>query len=233
MAMSRQSPNRQSPNRPSLNKQPRLMLASASPRRAELLRQIGVEFSINPVDLDERVEPGEAPETYVRRLALAKAQAVRQNPGSESCLVLGSDTSVVLEGVILGKPQDEADFVAMLSSLAGRRHQVWTGVALVRETGDAEVTAVVTDVSFRAIEHAELTAYWRTGEPCDKAGGYGIQGKGAIFVERIEGSYSAVMGLPLFETAKLLRQAGFELWSESAGHSSIEPSSAEQWSAEN
>jgi len=195
---------------------PRLILASASPRRAELLRQIGVEFHISPVDLDERVEPGEAPEAYVRRLALAKARAVRQNPGSETSLVLGSDTSVVLDGVILGKPRDEADFNVMLSALSGRRHQVWTGVALVRDSGDELVTAVVTEVSFRAIERTELAAYWRTGEPCDKAGGYGIQGKGAVFVERIEGSYSAVMGLPLFETADLLRQAGFELWPRSA-----------------
>lgn len=191
---------------------PRLILASASPRRAELLRQIGVDFLISSVDLDERVEPGEAPDAYVRRLALAKARAVRQNPGNETSLVLGSDTSVVLDGVILGKPRDEADFNVMLSSLSGRRHQVWTGVALVRESGSELVTAVVTEVSFRTIEPRELAAYWRTGEPCDKAGGYGIQGKGAVFVERIEGSYSAVMGLPLFETADLLRQAGVELW---------------------
>ncbi len=191
---------------------PRLILASASPRRAELLRQIGVDFLISSVDLDERVEPGEAPDAYVRRLALAKARAVRQNPGNETSLVLGSDTSVVLDGVILGKPRDEADFNVMLSSLSGRRHQVWTGVALVRESGSELVTAVVTEVSFRTIEPRELAAYWRTGEPCDKAGGYGIHGKGAVFVERIEGSYSAVMGLPLFETADLLRQAGVELW---------------------
>jgi len=192
---------------------PIIILASASPRRAELLRQLGVDFQQCPVDLDESVGPGEAPLDYVKRLALAKAQAVSaMHTQVQSRLVLGSDTSVVLDECIFGKPADEAEAVDMLQALSGRVHQVMTAVALVTAAQKPLVEAVVTQVRFRSIELAEMRAYWRTGEPRDKAGGYAIQGKGAIFVQQIEGSYSGVMGLPLFETAAMLRRSGYSLW---------------------
>ena len=191
----------------------RLILASASPRRAELLRQIGVSFEQRPVDLDESVAPDESPETYVKRLALEKARAAFELAGSgDEVRVLGSDTSVVLGSRILGKPTHEADAREMLMALAGREHQVLTAVALVGANVEA-VELVSTSVWFRSIENAEIRSYWLTGEPQDKAGGYAIQGRGAMFIRRIEGSYSAVMGLPLFETAQLLANAGFDLWS--------------------
>jgi len=188
---------------------PRLWLASRSPRRRELLAQIGVAVECLAVELDESVRPGESPEEYVARLALAKARAgYAQVPRGP---VLGSDTTVVCDGRILGKPADEADCVAMLMQLSGRTHQVLTAVALVEGEREA-LRTVTTEVLFRPLSEAECRRYWRTGEPQDKAGGYGIQGLAAVFVERIVGSYSSVVGLPLQETAALLAEFGIPIW---------------------
>lgn len=186
-----------------------IVLASASPRRRELLAQIGVACTVQPAQVDETVQPAESPEAYVQRLALAKAEAVRQN--QPTALVLGADTVVVCDGVILGKPADETDAVWMLLALAGHSHEVLTAVALLGDTG--EWTALSRSrVWLREISRAETQAYWASGEPADKAGGYAIQGLGAAFIERLKGSYSGVMGLPLFETAELLQRAGVKLF---------------------
>lgn len=180
-----------------------LVLASASPRRRDLLAGIGVRFAVVPARLDETPEPGEHPRDYVARLALAKARAVAVGV-SDALPVLGADTTVVCDDRLLGKPADEAEAVAMLMTLSGRTHQVLTAVALVRGAAAAGVV-VETAVSFRELSVAECRAYWRSGEPADKAGGYGLQGLGGIFVTRIEGSYSGVVGLPVAETYTLLR----------------------------
>ena len=178
-----------------------LILASASPRRAELLRQIGVCFSVQTADVPEVYQLEERPEDYVARLSLAKASAVAP---AVNLPVLGADTVVVCDGRVLEKPRDAEHAQAMLLSLAGRRHQVMTGVALVAEACTQQCV-VVTQVAFGPITPAQAAAYWQSGEPFDKAGGYAIQGLGAVFIERIEGSYSNVVGLPLYETAELLR----------------------------
>jgi septum formation protein len=185
-------------------------LASRSPRRLQLLRQIGIRPRVMAADLDESLLPGESPEAYVRRLAVNKAQyAYNALPPERRGPVFGADTAVVAAGRVLGKPQDREHAVEMLLSLSGRTHRVLTGVALV----DGAVRYRLSDsrVSFRPIDEAEARAYWDTGEPADKAGGYGIQGLGAVFVEGLEGSYSGVMGLPLYETAELLSEAGIAL----------------------
>ena len=183
-----------------------LVLASASPRRRELLGVLGVEFTVAPADIDESVQPGELPQAYVRRMALSKARAVRAV--ADDGAVLGSDTAVVIGDRILGKPADRDDAVAMLSELSGRTHRVMSAVALLDVAGCGEALSM-TDVTFRNISVAEAEAYWDTGEPADKAGAYGIQGFGAVFVSEIRGSYSGVVGLPLFETAALLEERGF------------------------
>ncbi|SFG76890.1 Maf family protein [Neptunomonas qingdaonensis] len=191
-----------------------LILASASPRRKELLAQIGVVFKQCSVDIDESVLPGERPEDYVRRLACEKSQAGFQRnplPNSQQSAVLGADTTVVVDGVILGKPDSEEQAVEMLQQLSGRTHQVMTGIALTGN-GYANSQVVVTHVTFKALDVAQCRRYWQTGEPCDKAGGYGIQGYAAVFVGKIEGSYSNVVGLPLAETAELLGKAGIKIW---------------------
>jgi septum formation protein len=186
-----------------------LILASASPRRAELLQRMGLPFTVQVTGVDETRRPGELPAVLVERLARSKAEAAR----TRDALVLGADTVVVRDGRILGKPQSEADGVDMLLALSGRRHQVFTGVAVCGNGGTHSVT-VATEVVFRAIEPDEAERYQRTGESLDKAGGYGIQGIGGIFVESIRGSYSAVMGLPMAETERLLRQSGLDTWRE-------------------
>ena len=188
----------------------RLVLASASPRRSELLQQIGVSARVLPADIDESVQPGESAETYVMRLAKQKAEAVKTLLAEDE-VALGSDTSVVLNGEILGKPVSLSDALAMLGRLSASRHQVMTAVALASDES-TEVRLVTTDVWFRSISDEQVVAYWNSGEPCDKAGAYGIQGFGAVFVEHIEGSYSAVVGLPLAETAELLEAAGVPIW---------------------
>lgn len=178
-----------------------LILASASPRRAEILRQLQVAFAVLPADIDEEVMPDESPDYYVRRVALAKAEAVSAKLGS-STPVLAADTAVVADGQILGKPSDREHAQQILASLSNRWHEVFTGIAIMqqRET----VVSVRTRVKLRSISAAEIDAYWLSGEPQDKAGAYAIQGSGGAFVERIEGSYSNVVGLPMAETIILL-----------------------------
>ena len=188
-----------------------LFLASASPRRRELLTQIGAPFSLLSVDIDETPRPGENPESYVQRLAREKALAGRERVAGCSIAVLGADTTVVVDGRILGKPADRDEGIQMLATLSGREHQVMTAVALATDNA-CEVRLVTSTVRFRLIETTEAEAYWASGEPCDKAGGYGIQGWGAVFVAELRGSYSGVVGLPLCETAQLLDQAGIARW---------------------
>lgn len=184
----------------------RLHLASSSPRRAELLKSLGLEFTQGVTGVDETREEGETPADLVQRLAIAKAQAA----GLGGIIVIGSDTEVALDGEPFGKPGSEDEAWSMLDRLSGRTHQVMTGVAVL--DGDSVHTALsVTDVSFRSITEAEARAYWQSGEPRDKAGGYGIQGLGGTFVEEIRGSYSGVMGLPVFETAELLARCGIHV----------------------
>jgi septum formation protein len=195
-----------------------ICLASASPRRRELLQQIGVPHIVQPADLDESALPGETPASYVERLARAKAEWVyadRLRRGAPSLPVLGADTTVTLDGLLLGKPADEAALVATLAQLAARTHEVLSAVALVTSSGTRAAVSR-THVTFRAIREDEARRYWASGEPRDKAGGYAIQGQGAVFVERIEGSYSGVMGLPLAETAALLVAAGVGVWHSGA-----------------
>jgi septum formation protein len=187
-----------------------LRLASASPRRRELLAQIGVPHVIDVADVDESAHDGEPITTYVERVARAKAAAVWQR--HQDLPVLGADTTVVLDGVSLGKPRDRAHGLAMLAALAGREHRVLTAVALMTRAGLRCVTNAST-VRLRSISEQERACYWETGEPHDKAGGYAIQGLGAIFIEALQGSYSGVMGLPLFETAQLLAAAQVPCWS--------------------
>lgn len=185
-----------------------LYLASASPRRHELLQQIGLAYRPLDVNVDEVPRPEESPEIYVLRVALAKAKAGNALLSvSEPSWVLAADTSVVVDNRILGKPRDKKNGIAMLRCLSGAIHHVYTAVALVdkeREGSRLSVSAV----SFRCLSAGECEEYWSSGEPADKAGGYAIQGRGAMFISRLEGSYSGVMGLPLFETAELLRDFG-------------------------
>ncbi|WP_462381491.1 Maf family protein [Pseudomonas sp. Marseille-QA0892] len=187
-----------------------LYLASASPRRRELLQQIGVRFEIRVADIDETPLRNEPADTYVARLAREKTSAVQAKLQAGS-VVIGADTAVVADGQILGKPSNRADGLQMLERLSGREHEVLTAVAVHTGAG-CNVRVVRTRVHFRHIAPAEREAYWATGEPVDKAGGYGIQGLAAIFVRYIEGSYSSVVGLPLCETAELLAQAGISCW---------------------
>ncbi len=190
-----------------------IYLASQSPRRLELLRQLGLRFQAVKVGVDESVRTGEAPAACARRLAATKAEAALRILGSGIREpVLAADTLVTVDGAILGKPADRAEGLDMLMRLSGRSHQVLSAIALWR--GGAMHTALsVSEVRFRVIAPEEAAHYWQSGEPADKAGGYAIQGRGAQFIERLEGSYSGVMGLPLYETAQLLRQAGFWIWS--------------------
>lgn len=186
----------------------RVILASASPRRCELLAQIGVAFEQQVADIDETPRSGEAPGDYVARVALKKARAVYAGSGAE-VPVLGADTSVVVDGRILGKPADFADARAMLRALSGQAHEVLSAVAVV--AGREAVAVNRSKVWFRAIDDTEIEAYWRSGEPRDKAGAYAIQGLAAAFIERLDGSYSGVMGLPLYETARLLQDFGIRI----------------------
>ena len=203
-----------------------LVLASGSPRRKELLTQLGYEFSVLVTDIEEQQQPDEDAQAYVQRLSLDKAKAAlnliaEQEPnsdntvslgsdntaslGSDNIVVLGSDTVVVSQGQVLEKPSDLADCKRMLTQLSDQRHQVMTSVSVV--SADKHKTEIViTDVWFKPLSEQEIEKYWQTGEPCDKAGSYGIQGLGGRFVTRIEGSYYAVVGLPLFETDQLLQE---------------------------
>ena len=184
-----------------------LHLASTSPRRRELLAALGLEFTVVEVDVDESQLGGESPGEMVLRLAAAKAGAAAL---SAVDLALGADTAVVVDGHSLGKPAGEADCLRMLDLLSGRAHKVLTGVAL-RGENRTRTALSETNVYFREISRDEALAYWQSGEPRGKAGAYAIQGLGGVFVARIEGSYSNVVGLPVFETVTLLRDAGFEV----------------------
>ncbi|MGE7993105.1 Maf family protein [Pseudomonas sp. NPDC089554] len=192
-----------------------LYLASGSPRRRELLTQIGVPFSAVSAPIDETPLPGEAAPAYVERLARAKAAAGLASLASPG-VVLGADTAVVLDGVILGKPENREQALAMLGDLSGREHQVLTAVALTDGQRQASL-CVASSVRFRAISFDEAWRYWASGEPADKAGGYAIQGLGAVFVTHLTGSYSAVVGLPLSETAELLEKFGIACWQSLEG----------------
>jgi septum formation protein len=191
-----------------------LVLASRSPRRSQLLRQIGVPHELRAVEFDEARLPGESPREYVQRLVGDKAiHALRVGGDGDRRPVMTADTVVALGEEIFGKPESETDCDRILAALSGRTHEVMTAVAL-QHAGSLRRELSVSRVTFRAIDFAERRAYWRTGEPADKAGGYAIQGLGAVFVERLEGSYSGVMGLPLFETTRLLESAGLRVWQE-------------------
>jgi len=187
-------------------------LASASPRRSALLEQIGVDFRVRTAQVSEQRLTGEAPARYALRLAEDKANTVWQGlEAGDERPVLGADTAVVLGEELLGKPADVASALTMLARLSGRRHTVLTAVAL--RYGDVLASRLsMSEVEFRVLSDEERCAYCATGEPFDKAGGYGIQGRGAVFIERLEGSYSGVMGLPLAETASLLAPLGLPRW---------------------
>jgi septum formation protein len=196
---------------PSMPVTPVVILASASSRRRELLAQMGVAFEVVVADVHEAPESGEEPLAYVQRVALAKADAVSARLGpARTRPVLGADTEVVVDGAILGKPASRESGLAMLASLSGRSHEVLSAVALM-DGARRIVRASRSVVTFRATTATEREHYWATGEPADKAGGYAVQGRGAVFIERLEGSYSGVMGLPIFETAELLREFGIEV----------------------
>ena len=198
---------------------PSLYLASKSPRRRELLNQIGVVHQVIAADVVEVPRDNESPNAYVLRLAREKAQAGLTQVMREGLLlrpVLGADTIVVSEGEILEKPRDQAHAASMLRRLAGATHQVMTAVALANPE-QISVQLSVTDVVFRTLDEYEINAYWHTGEPCDKAGGYGIQGLGAVFVQSLSGSYTGVVGLPIEQTLILLQEFGVPWWQTSTG----------------
>ena len=192
---------------------PLVCLASISPRRRELLAQIGVPHRVVGADIDESVRPGEVPRDYVLRMARQKALTVRER--GETLPVLAADTTVVLDNAIFGKPRDRGEGLAMLGRLSGRTHEVMTAVALANSR-DVTLRLSVSTVRFRSLSPEECAAYWETGEPRDKAGGYAVQGAAAVFIESLSGSYSGVMGLPLFETGELLRAAGVPYWERAA-----------------
>jgi len=188
-----------------------IYLASSSPRRRELLDQIGVRYRLINIAIPETPKEGESAQAFVLRMAMEKAQAGKGYQGINTHKpVLGADTAVVVDNDILGKPRNRSDALSMLARLSGRWHEVISAVALIGETSATRVN--ISRVHFRQISDAECENYWQTGEPKDKAGAYGIQGKAAIFINELQGSYSAVMGLPLYETSELLEQAGIAVW---------------------
>jgi len=188
------------------SKTPRIVLASASPRRRELLKQIGVGFRVVVADIVERPEPHEAPAEFVRRMAREKALEVMSRVGGR-LPVLGSDTAVILDGRILGKPADRKEAAEMLASLSGKTHEVYSAVAVAVSEDTVHEALNVSRVTFSDLDPEWINSYIDTGDPMDKAGGYGVQGKAAEKISRIEGSFYGVMGLPLFETANLLKRA--------------------------
>lgn len=191
----------------------RIYLASRSPRRAELLQQLGIVFEILPSDIDESVRENESPATYVVRLAKEKAAACLselQVRHRTMLPILAADTTVSIDGMILGKPESDEEAYAMLSRMSGRRHEVHTGIAVATEQG-VEVALSTTHVEMGQLSDDEIKAYIATGEPRDKAGAYGIQGMAGVFIKHIEGSYSGVMGLPVYEAGQLLKNAGIKV----------------------
>ena len=187
-----------------------MVLASGSPRRRELLAGLGLRFEVRAADVDETPHPGESPRDYVLRLAREKAAAVARS-GAPGELVLAADTTVVLEGEILGKPEDEEDARRMLRLLAGREHEVLTGVALQEVAGRQVAAVEATRVRMAPLDDREIGWYAATGEPQDKAGAYAIQGLGSLFVEAVEGNYSNVVGLPIPAVYRLFRELGYDL----------------------
>lgn len=185
-----------------------LVLASASPRRLDLLRLAGLDPVVMPADVDETPVQGEDPAALVVRLARDKSCAIRPPAGA---WVLGADTTVVVDGQALGKPADVQDAVRMLERLRGRTHRVSTAVAVRQPDGGLVETVVTTEITMASLSDAAIAAYVETGEPLDKAGAYGIQGRAAAFVSRVDGSWTNVVGLPLVETLDLLRDAGFDV----------------------
>jgi septum formation protein len=186
-----------------------IILASASPRRKELLDQIRVTYTVHPVDLDETPLPNEAPLDYVKRLATEKSAACVAQLATD-IPVLAADTAVILGDVIMGKPKDQAEALAMLTQLSGKTHRVYSAISLRGREHSQAVS--ITEVTFRHLTKQEILDYLHSGEPLDKAGSYAIQGMGSMFVESIKGSFSGVAGLPLFETAQLLSKQGIELF---------------------
>ncbi len=192
---------------------PRIYLASRSPRRAELLQQIGIDYLVLPSDVDESLLADELPEDYVLRLASTKARVCLTGLAAADLLmlpILAADTTVCVDGMILGKPESDEEARTMLASMSGRWHEVHTGLALASTHG-VETALSTTRVELAVLSAADIAAYIATGEPHDKAGAYGIQGLAGTFIRRIEGSYSGVMGLPIFETATLLKKAGIRV----------------------
>jgi septum formation protein len=185
----------------------RLILASASPRRRELLAQLGVDYLCDPAHIDETQLPGEAPAAYVQRMAREKARVVAARYASPPHAVLAADTSVVVDGCLLGKPRDSDEALSMLERLSGRQHTVMTALCL-RDAAGEHCQTVTTQVEFAALDPAVCEAYLATGEPWDKAGAYAIQGLAGAFVRSLSGSYSNVVGLPLYETWQLLTRYG-------------------------
>ncbi|MBE3572725.1 MAG: septum formation inhibitor Maf [Moorella humiferrea] len=189
----------------------RLILASASPRRRELLARLGLSFEVHPSMVDETAFNYLPPALKVEQLALAKARAVART--IKEGLIIGADTIVVCDGRVLEKPKSREEAAAMLFALSGRTHTVYTGVAVVRAPGnEAKSSHAVTDVTFRRLTPEVIAAYVATGEPMDKAGAYGIQGRGALLVEGINGDYFNVVGLPLVKVTELLEQFGVDIW---------------------
>jgi septum formation protein len=194
-----------------MDRSPHVYLASASPRRRALLSQIGVDYTLLHAEVDEVLLPGESAGDYVRRVALEKVRAGRTLLSADAgSPVLGADTVVVVDGRIMGKPRDRDEGIDMLLTLSGRSHQVLSAVAI--SAGREALCVSESRVTFRTLTQAQCAAYWDTGEPHDKAGGYAIQGRAGVFVSRLEGSYSGVMGLPVYETAELLREIGIEVF---------------------
>ncbi len=192
---------------------PKVYLASASPRRQELLRQLAIEFEVIPSNIEEQARAGETPADYVLRVAADKARSVFRHlgsGGSRRIPVLGADTEVMIDQVILGKPRDREHACEMLRRLAGRTHTVLTGICVV-DQGVEHHALSENRVSFGPMSEDDIARYWDSGEPVDKAGAYAIQGRAAGFISRLEGSYSSVMGLPLYELAIILRRLGMRL----------------------
>ena len=187
-----------------------IILASASPRRKELLDQIGISYLVRAVNIDESVNPQESPLTYVQRIAAEKSAACLALYGTQ-LPILAADTTVVLDDMIMGKPKDKDEAMHMLRLLSGRTHRVFTAVSL--RGHEHWQTVNITEVTFKTLTDQEIFNYWHTGEPQDKAGSYAIQGVGAMFVQTIKGSFSGVVGLPLFETSQLLLKQGIQIYS--------------------
>ncbi len=197
-----------------------IILASKSPRRQELLKLLGLEFTVHTADIDEHMDPSLPPEQEVARVSAEKARAVAKNCAEED-IIISADTIVVIDGQILGKPKSEADAIRMLNLLSGRRHEVMTGLTVL-SGGQSQTRVVRTGIEFRRLTDREIDAYVATGEPMDKAGAYGIQGRASIFVSHLDGDYFCVMGLPVCTLTQMLRERGVTVLG-CAGHHKAAP----------